>query len=178
MVRIALLGMLWTIATASPASGQSLASEPTEHRHVGAGSATHKSIPAVAEFYMLPVDVDGGPRVKFVQEHDKLSATWMTADGAIYGVGTYLWDSATASFNGTSTTVGMCPAVEGRNTFVRDVLVREELYVVNEHELLDRWTKPLRVDCSVGRVEVFKWYERHWIAADEDWNPLQPPAEP
>ena len=34
------------------------------------------------------------------------------------------------------------------------------------------------MDCSVGLVEIFKWAERVWVAADNDWKTLGPRPDP
>ena len=135
------------------------------------------SIPTLNDFYILPLADSIGPRVRFVQNKDVVTATWMTAEGAVYGVGTYRWDDSTRSFNGTSTTSGICADEEGGETRIRNVAIREELHVTSESTLRDRWMKPLRVDCTVGVVEVFKWHEQDWIASDKDWKPLRPRSE-
>jgi hypothetical protein len=57
-------------------------------------------------------------------------------------------------------------------------LVQEQLYMVNDRELIDRWTKPLKVDCSSSALEIFKWVERTWLATDEDWKPVGPDPAP
>jgi hypothetical protein len=133
----------------------------------------------VTAFYTLLLGDVTGPRVSFVQDGEILTATWMTSAGKTYGVGTYRWDADSGSFTGTSTTRFMCFA-EAENgtttTFTFQHLVREQLYVVNDRELRDRWTKPIDVDCSVGLVEKFKWSEMTWIATDKDWKPLLLPS--
>jgi hypothetical protein len=98
----------------------------------------------------------------------------MNPQGETYGRGTYRWDAVTGSFKGTSTTRYLCLRQEGQPsaTASTTLLVREELYVVNEHELRDRWTKPLAVDCAVGLMEVFRWTDQMWVATDKDWKPL------
>ena len=137
-----------------------------------AGSA----IPKVAGFYTLP-DVNGpGLRVSFVQTANELTATWMNQQGEIYGRGKYRWDPVTRSFNGTSTTRHLCLDEQGQPSAT--VVVREELHVISDRELRDRWTKPLNVDCSVGLVEVFRWIDQTWLATDEEWKPLHPRQEP
>ena len=138
----------------------------------GAGIANAVSaIPRVAGFYALPDDNGQGLRVSFVQKADVLTAIWMNPQGQIYGRGTYRWDPATGSFKGRTTSRHVCLEEEGQPSAT--VLVREELYVVNDRELRDRWTKPLAVDCSVGLMEVFKWVDQTWLATDKDWKPLR-----
>lgn len=130
------------------------------------------AIPRVAGFYTLPVENGAGLRVSFVQKADVLTSTWMRPNGQIYGQGKYRWDPVTGSFKGTSTTRHECLGDEGQPSGSASVFVREEIYVMNDRELRDRWTKPLTVDCSVGLVEVFKWIDQTWVATDKDWRPL------
>jgi hypothetical protein len=132
------------------------------------------AIPIVAKFYKLPDDDVAGLRVSFEQNQDVLTAVWMTPEGDIYGHGTYQWDAAIGAFTGTSTTVNHCLAEGGRTTSTFQYQIQEQLYVVNDRELRDRFTKPLDVDCSVGLVEKYKWSERQWLATDKDWKPLDP----
>jgi len=131
-------------------------------------------IPTVGKFYALPQTDMGSLRVAFEQKSDVLSGTWMTPDGEIYGRGEYRWDATAGCFAGISTTVNHCLADDGRTESTFQYQVREQLFVVNERELRDRFTKPLDVDCSVGLVEKFKWDERQWMATDKDWKPLAP----
>lgn len=135
------------------------------------------AIPRVAGFYTLPSEGGAGLRVSFVQKTNVLTAIWMQPNGQIYGRGTYRWDPVTGSFKGTSTTIHECVGDEGQQSASATVLVREELYVVNDRELRDRWTKPLSVDCSAGLMEVFKWTDQMWLATDKDWKPLRSPQE-
>ena len=142
----------------------------------GAPQEEQHGIPRVAGFYMLQGENGGGLRVSFVQKADVLTAIWMQPTGQIFGRGTYRWDPVTGSFKGTSTTRHECLGKEGQQSTSATVLVREELYVVNERELRDRWTKPMAVDCSVGLMKVFKWVDVTWLATDKDWKPL--PSRP
>ena len=41
---------------------------------------------------------------------------------------------------------------------------REEISAIDENTIRDRWAKPLRVACSVGVSEVYKWVETTWSA--------------
>jgi hypothetical protein len=173
-------------------SDRQIASPAAQEPPEGAASqSTQSTIPTVAPFYTL---VDGelaGLRVAFLQDKEGLTSTWMTAKGDVYGRGTYRWDAATGSFTGTSTTRFLCFAEDNRpanaspeavptwrpgfSATTSPVRVREQLYVVNDRELRDRWTKPLSVDCLSGVVEIFRWVEQVWIATDKDWKPLGPP---
>jgi hypothetical protein len=141
-------------------------------------STAPEAIPAVAPFYTLPLGDVAGPRVSFQQKVDLLTAVWMTAQGDTYGRGTYLWDPEIKAFTGNSSTVYQCLSAEGDVASSFQYQVREQLYVVNAHELRDRWTKPLDVDCAVGLVEKFRWYERQWVASDKDWKPLGSSDQP
>jgi hypothetical protein len=137
-----------------------------------AAAAPTDAIPSVGPFYTLPLGDVAGPRVSFQQKADLLTAVWMTAQGDTYGRGTYLWDPEIKAFTGNSSTVYQCLSAEGDVASSFQYQVREQLYVVNAHELRDRWTKPLDVDCAVGLVEKFRWYERQWVASDKNWKPL------
>ena len=156
---------------ASPA-----AQEADEH------SDPRSSIPSVGRFYVSLEEQAGTARVSFVQHGDVLTATWMTATGEVYGRGTYRWDPTSRSFTGKSTTRSLCfwreSGVDDTYEQTTAVMVQEQLYVVNDRELIDRWTKPLRVDCTSGAVEIFKWVEHTWLATDEDWKPLGPDLAP
>jgi hypothetical protein len=129
-------------------------------------------IPRVAAFYTFPDENGPGLRVSFTQKADVLTSIWMRPNGEIYGRGTYQWDPATGSFKGKSTTRHECFGDDGQQSGSATVLVREEIFVVSDHELRDRWTKPLSVDCSAGLMEVFKWVDLTWLATDKDWKPL------
>ena len=173
MSRLGFRIILWIvptafIAVAVPAAGQGPSAAPAS------GRAAAATIPTMEEFYTLPLDGDAGPRVKFVQNADVLTATWITTQGDIYGRGTYRWDAGSRLFAGTSTTTYTCVKEDGRPPFTFQHVIREQLIVVNDHELRDRWTKPLDVDCSIGLVEKFRWSEWLWIATDDQWKPLRP----
>jgi hypothetical protein len=143
-----------------------------------APAAPADTIPTVAPFYTLPLGDVAGPRVSFQQNADVLTSVWMTAQGETYGRGTYLWDPDIRAFTGTSSTVYQCLSAEGAVASTFKYQVKEQLYVVNAHELRDRWTKPLDVDCAVGLVDKFRWYERAWVASDKNWKPLGSSAQP
>ena len=170
------------VATSGILSGTFVASAtPQEEQHdnlaspaasQGASLATDASaIPTVAGFYALPIGDGGGMRVSFVQNANVLTAIWMLQNGKIYGRGTYRWDPVLGAFKGTSTTRHTCFGDEGEQSASATVLIREELYVLNEHELRDWWTKPLTVDCSAGLTKTFKWVGQTWMATDKDWKP-------
>ncbi len=131
------------------------------------------AIPRVAGFYTLPDGSVAGLRVSFVQKADVLTAIWMNPKGQIYGRGTYRWDPGTGSFKGKSTTRHLCLDDDGQDPSSATVLIREELYVVSDRELRDRWTKPIAVDCVAGLMEVFKWVDQTWVATDQNWQPLR-----
>jgi hypothetical protein len=161
------------VASAAPQEAQrdNLVSLAAPERATAANATS--AIPKVAGFYALPSDNAAGLRVSFAQKVDVLTAVWMRPDGQVYGRGTYRWDPVTRAFKGTSTTRHWCLAEEGQEGASATVLVREELYVVNERELRDRWTKPLAVDCVAGLMEVFKWVDQTWLATDKNWKPLR-----
>jgi hypothetical protein len=162
-----------SVASAAPQEEQrnSVTSLPAAE---GASLAVAVSaIPRVAGFYTLVGDNGEDLRVSFVQKTNVLTATWTQPNGQVYGRGTYRWDPVTGSFKGTSTTRYECLRDEGPQSGSATIVVREELYVVNDHELRDRWTKPLAVDCAVGLMEIFKWVDYKWLATDKDWKPLR-----
>jgi hypothetical protein len=174
-------GVLAAAVVASVASVAPMAARQAERAVAspaapGRAGTAHAApaIPTVAKFYALPLGDVAGLRVSFLQDADVLTAVWMTPKGDIYGHGTYRWDAAIGAFTGTSTTVNHCLTEDGVTTSSFQYQVREQLYVVNDRELRDRFTKPLDVDCSVGLVEKYKWSERQWLATDKDWKPLDP----
>ena len=129
-------------------------------------------IPHLGSFYILPLGDVPGPRASFEQTADVLLAVWMTDKGEVYGRGTYQWVDSTESFVGTSTTRVACAREEGGPLLTFEVHVREELSVLKDGGLRDRWTKPIDIDCSVGVVQKFTWVERRWLPADREWKPL------
>ena len=159
-VTVLVLGIVSTTFVASAA------------RQLQDGEGVLASIPTVAEFYTLPVEDAEDPRVSFVQKTNELTANWMTPDGKTYGRGTYRWDAVSRSFKGTSTALYMCLGEDGRSHSTVQHVVREELSVMNDRELLDRWTRPMAMDCAAGVVDIFKWVERVWVATDRDWKLL------
>jgi hypothetical protein len=172
-VIVAASGILSATFVASAASQEAqrdnLVSQAARERATAANASS--AIPKVAGFYTLPSENGEGLRVSFVQKVDVLTAIWMNPQGEVYGRGKYRWDPVTGSFKGTSTTKHLCLDDQGQPSAT--VLVREELYVMNDRELRDRWTKPLDVDCSSGLMEVFKWVDQTWLATDKDWKPLR-----
>jgi hypothetical protein len=139
---------------------------------------TVEGIPQVAPFYTLPLGDVAGPRVSFQQHGNVLTSIWMTPQGETYGRGDYLWDAAIKAFTGESSTIYQCLTEDGKVASTFQYQVKEQLYIVNARELRDRWTKPLDVDCSVGLVEKYRWYERGWITSDKDGKPLSAPQAP
>ena len=136
------------------------------------GGPRPDAIPAVAPFYTLPLGDVAGPRVSFLQNAGVLTSVWMTPQGETYGRGTYQWDPGIKAFTGTSSTVYQCLSDDGRVASSFQYQVKEQLFVVSPRELKDRWTKAMDVDCTVGLVDKFRWYEREWVASDKDWKPL------
>ena len=123
-------------------------------------------LPRVGHFYVVPAaGSSAGPAwVVFAQREDELLAEWHSADRTLYGRGKYLWDSATASFNGRTVLRSSC--LDRDDGFaVRDVLVvvREQISIASASELRIRWTKPTSVNCATGEVEYFQWSEAQWM---------------
>jgi len=157
-------------------AGQALAA--VTHAPAAAAAPAVEGIPQVAPFYTLPLGEVAGPRVSFQQHGDVLTSVWMTPQGEIYGRGDYLWDASIKAFTGESSTIYQCLADDGKVASTFQYQVKEQLYIVSPREMRDRWTKPLDVDCSVGLVEKYRWYERAWITSDKDGKPLGAPQTP
>ena len=160
--------LVFTAATAgqAPSPRDPVSSEGRPLPHVESTIAT------VANFYILPLGDVLGPRVSLVQTADIVVAVWLTSQGEVYGRGAYRWNGPTRSFVGTSSTRVTCEIENSGALLTFDVGVREELDVLSDGALRDRWAKPLDVDCSTRLVEKFKWVERQWVPADQDWKPL------
>jgi len=173
--------VLITIATGlctvtAPVHGQNRPKPIPESASIAAAAVTDRAMvamPSVGKYYTVRFGDVPGPRVKFEQTDDTLVAVWMTTEGDVYGRGTYQWDAAQGVFVGTAMSFFTCPSTETSKPYTFQHSVREQLRVLNDRELLNRWTKPLDVDCSIGIVQKFKWIERLWVAADENWNPLK-----
>ena len=129
-------------------------------------------VPHLGNSYTLPLGDVPGPRVSFEQTGDVVLAVWMTDLGEVYGRGTYRWDDARGVFVGTSSTRVTCATEEDGPLLTYEVHVHEELSVSKDGGIRDRRTKPLDIDCSVGVVQRFKWVERLWLPADQEWKPL------
>ena len=167
-----------SIASAAPQEEQRVSLTSLSAAEGASLANAVSAIPRVAGFYTLAGDNGEDLRVSFVQKTNVLTATWTQPNGQVYGRGTYRWDPVTGSFKGTSTTRYECLRDEGPQSGSATIVVREELYVVNDYELRDRWTKPLAVDCAVGLMEIFKWVDHKWLATDKDWKPLRSPESP
>lgn len=157
------------------AHGQSLvvSTAATASSASPAVNGTRTPPPRLGKYYTVLFGDVAGPRVRFDQTDDVLSSVWMTTEGEVYGRGTYQWDAAQGVFVGTAMNTFTCLATETSKPFTFQHSVREQLRVLNDREMLDRWTIPLDVDCSLGIVQKFKWIERVWVAADENWTPLK-----
>jgi hypothetical protein len=105
-----------------------------------------------------------GHRVEFTQTGTRLVAVWKSHDGA-YARSLLEWDADRQAFRGTTVTKSQCftddSAPRPLRRFV-DVVVREEIHLVSERVIRDRWTRPLKFDCANGALEIFRWEASLW----------------
>ena len=129
------------------------ATDTTADSEAGSTATPISAIPRLAEFYINP----NGSIVLFQDEEGAVSSTWANADGSVYGHTTFVWDARKNAFLGDGTLRTVCGAFDRR---VTDAAIKEEIQIVNERVIRNRWTRPTKVNCSKGVVESYSWHER------------------
>jgi hypothetical protein len=137
-------------ATDAPAVGAGGTGNPSETAAVTGG------IPRLADLYATP----DGTMVLFEQEGESAHATWSNSKGEVYGHTAFVWNAAKNAFagNGILKQVRRC----GRNDREFDFAVAEEIYIVNERVISNRWMAPMAIDCSTGAVKSYQSKEQLW----------------
>ncbi len=119
----------------------------------GSTATPISAIPRLGKFYINT----NGSIVLFQDDEGAVSSTWTNADGSVYGQTTFEWDARKHAFLGDGTLKTVCGPFDRR---VIDAEIREEIYIVNDRVIRDRWTRPTKVNCSKGVVESYSWQER------------------
>ena len=125
--------------------------------------AVPPGIPRLSRVYQAADPTNAGMRVEFVQHGALLEATWIRDTNDVYGRGTYEWDESRHAFAGKVMSRVVCEGDVDQLGAI-PVVQREEISAIDENTIRDRWAKPLRVACSVGVSEVYKWVETTWSA--------------
>lgn len=134
-------------------------------------AAAAADIPSMAKEYVADQQnsVVRGHRVEFSQQGERLSASWSHAAAGPYGRSSFEWDPKSQSFRGTTITKFQCPGLDVMAPpRMIDVVVREEIQLVNERVMRDSWTKPLKVDCTTGSMQIFEWDVSLWSTPESN----------
>jgi len=86
-------------------------------------------------------------------------ASFSTASGVVYGSSTLQWDKDKKAFIGRGTIKTVCGQVDTR---IWDAPIVDEVYVISDGFIRERWTQPTRVNCSKRQVLNFLWQEGIW----------------
>jgi hypothetical protein len=104
-----------------------------------------------------------GSIVVFEQRGPSVRATFSDAAGDVVGQASLTWNPQSAAFVGSGRiAVDDCKPSDGPTT---DAPLTEEIHVVNDRVIRDRWLNPESVDCRTGAVLENAWKEKLWYIA-------------
>lgn len=113
------------------------------------------SIPTLARVYAAT----NGNLVVFEQHGGEVKATWSTSEGYVYGRSAFTWNPTQLAFVGQGTIKAVCGTYDTR---VTDAPITEEIYVVSDRVIRNRWSNPDKLNCSKGLVTSYSWQEYLW----------------
>ena len=93
------------------------------------------------------------------QSNEMVRISFTDANGYVYGSATVWWVADAKAFKGHGLLDTVCGTYDTR---IWKAPVYQEIYVVNDGVIRDRWTHPTKVNCSKGRVDSSVWQEILW----------------
>jgi hypothetical protein len=143
------------LATRYPSTSDARTHSGGERANEAGSEVSTELPPRLAAFYTTM----SGSMAIFEQNGDTITSTWSHADGRVYGHSTFSWDATKKAFAGSGTMKAVCGQNDRRMT---DASISEEIYLVNDRVIRERWTQPVKINCSKGIVESYNWEEMLW----------------
>ena len=151
-------GMLSVVPTMSLTELKAQQSSGVADSNAAAGASTTPlgSVPLLASAYTR---VSG--ETAMVSQSGKTAVVKFSKDGVVYGTSIVFWDDDRQAFIGSGTLQTICGSIDNR---IWDAPVQQELYVVNEGVIRERWSHPEKVNCDRQRVTESSWREGLWYS--------------
>lgn len=121
--------------------------------------ATTGGVPRLANLYQTAQ----GVFAVVEQDGETVHISFTLPNGYIYGSSTLQWVATAKAFKGQGVLDTVCGVYDTR---VWKAPVQEEIYIVNDRVIRDRWTQPVKVNCSRGQVISSTWQEGLWYVPD------------
>jgi S1-C subfamily serine protease len=147
----------WTLAELQAhlaASNGNAGAEPSSATNALGG------IPRLAHFY---TNTNGSIAVVEQASEGNVRVSFSTG-GYTYGRAVLQWDAARKTFVGKGTQKTFCGTIDRR---VWDAPVDQEIFLLNDTLIRDRWTHPVRVDCRKGVVRSYSSQEVLWYVPSQ-----------
>jgi trypsin-like peptidase len=117
-------------------------------------------IPRLAQFY---TSTNGNIAVVEQASEGTVRVSFSTG-GYVYGSAVLQWDAARKGFLGKGTQKTFCGTFDRR---IWDAPVDQEIFLLNDTLIRDRWTHPVRVDCGKGIVRSYSSQEVLWYVPSQ-----------
>lgn len=117
-------------------------------------------VPRLAKFY---TNTNGNIAVVEQAGEGNVRVSFSTG-GFVYGSAVLQWDAAKKGFVGKGTHKTFCGGYDKR---VWDAPVEQEIFLLNDNVIRDRWTHPERVDCGRGVVRSYSPQEILWYVPSQ-----------
>jgi hypothetical protein len=128
---------------------RSLRTEPA-----AAATPAKPSIPRLNKVYMNGASADVA--LFEPQDDGSFHASLTTGKGVVYSSATLTWDPAKKAFTGKGVLQAPCG---GNDKRVVSAPIVQEVFVVAENMIRDRWSAPSRLNCGKGIVVEYTWQE-------------------
>jgi S1-C subfamily serine protease len=124
------------------------------------GMTALDGIPRLAQFY---TNTTGEIAVVEQASEGSVRVSFSTG-GYIYGGAVLQWDAVRKGFVGKGTQKTFCGTFDKR---VWDAPVDQEIFLLNDMVIRDRWTHPVKVDCRKGVVRSYSSQEVLWYVPSQ-----------
>ena len=120
---------------------------------------TRDGAPTLAKVY----EGGNGNLAVVEQDGENVRISFTFANGYIYGSSTFRWIPSAKAFRGEGVLDTVCGSIDTR---VWKAPVQEEIYIVSDRVIRDRWLQPTKVNCSKGQVISASWQESLWVVPE------------
>jgi len=148
-----------TLVELKTKDGAEAAEPPTASVSADAAALMRHGVPRLAKLYRV---VEGALAI-VEQDGENVHISFTTPNGYVYGNSTLTWVSTAKAFKGQGTLDTVCGAYDKR---VWKAPVMAEVHVVNDRVIRDRWTHPIKVNCSKQQVNSSSWQEVLWYVPE------------
>ena len=90
------------------------------------------------------------------QDGPRVHVSFINGNGYVFGSSDVAWDPDRMAFVGSGELDTVCGRIDTR---IWKAPVQQEIYVINDRVIRERWTQPTRVNCDRRRVDESAWQE-------------------